>query len=164
MSAAPATPSAAETPERLAFYDRISQKHLTPLWTSLAKLVTPEPVSGCQPASWSFPDSAAAGGAHSLDSGGGRLDGHGQPLHIDASAAAGVRVRIAGMLIFCTGGCAVGCQNPMLPDLPIRTAARTHAVTGFPPHRRKHCGVSVGDVLSDVVDAVFVSMNCRGNE
>jgi len=52
----------------------------------------------------------------------------------------------------------------MLPDLPIRAAARTHAVTGFPPHRRKHCGVSVSDVLSDIVDAVFVSMNCRGNE
>ena len=60
MSAAPVTPSAAETPERLAFYDRISQKHLTPLWTSLAKLVTPEPVSGCQPASWSFSDIRAA--------------------------------------------------------------------------------------------------------
>ena len=32
------TPSAAppaETPERLAFYERIGQKHLTPLWTSL---------------------------------------------------------------------------------------------------------------------------------
>jgi gentisate 1,2-dioxygenase len=57
------TPPAAtvhETPERLAFYERISQKHLTPLWTSLAKLVTPEPVSGCQPASWSFADIRAA--------------------------------------------------------------------------------------------------------
>jgi gentisate 1,2-dioxygenase len=52
MSTAPVAASATETPERLAFYERISQKHLTPLWTSLAKLVTPEPVSGCQPASW----------------------------------------------------------------------------------------------------------------
>ena len=60
MSAAPVPPSAAETPERLAFYDRISRKHLTPLWTSLARLVTPEPVSGCQPASWSFPEIRAA--------------------------------------------------------------------------------------------------------
>ena len=50
----------AETPERLAFYERIGQKHLTPLWTSLAKLVTPEPVSGCQPASWSFAEIRAA--------------------------------------------------------------------------------------------------------
>ena len=50
MSTQPVAAPPAETPERLAFYDRISQKHLTPLWTSLAKLVTPEPVSGCQPA------------------------------------------------------------------------------------------------------------------
>src|SRR5499426_1547198 len=56
MSAAPVTSSAAETPERLAFYDRISRKHLTPLWTSLANLVTPEPTSACRPASWSFAD------------------------------------------------------------------------------------------------------------
>jgi gentisate 1,2-dioxygenase len=54
------TPPAAETPERLAFYDRISQQHLTPLWTSLAKLVTPEPVSACQPARWRFADIRAA--------------------------------------------------------------------------------------------------------
>jgi len=59
MSTPPAAPPA-ETPERLAFYDRISQKHLTPLWASLAKLVTPEPVSGCQPASWSFAEVRAA--------------------------------------------------------------------------------------------------------
>ena len=30
------------------------------MWTSLAKLVTPEPVSGCQPASWSFAEIRAA--------------------------------------------------------------------------------------------------------
>jgi gentisate 1,2-dioxygenase len=60
MSTSPAAASPAETPERVAFYERISQKHLTPLWTSLAKLVTPEPVSGCQPASWSFADIRAA--------------------------------------------------------------------------------------------------------
>jgi gentisate 1,2-dioxygenase len=53
-------PAAAETPERLAFYERIGRKHMTPLWTSLAKLVTPEPVSGCQPAAWSFADIRAA--------------------------------------------------------------------------------------------------------
>jgi gentisate 1,2-dioxygenase len=59
MSTPPAAPPA-ETPARLAFYERIGQKHLTPLWTSLAKLVTPEPVSGCQPASWSFAEVRAA--------------------------------------------------------------------------------------------------------
>ena len=59
MSTPPAAPPA-ETPDRLAFYERISQKHLTPLWTSLAKLVTPEPVSACQPAAWSFAEIRAA--------------------------------------------------------------------------------------------------------
>ena len=59
MSTPPAAP-AHESPERLAFYERIGEKHLTPLWRSLAKLVTPEPVSGCQPASWSFTDIRAA--------------------------------------------------------------------------------------------------------
>jgi gentisate 1,2-dioxygenase len=43
-----------ETPERQAFYDRISRENLTPLWLSLAHLVTPEPVSRCEPASWAF--------------------------------------------------------------------------------------------------------------
>src|SRR5262245_19797388 len=60
MSTPPAAPSPAETPERLAFYERIGRKHMTPLWTSLARLVTPEPVSGCQPAAWSFTDIRAA--------------------------------------------------------------------------------------------------------
>src|SRR5580765_1067983 len=60
MSTAPVDGTVSETPERLAFYERIGQKHLTPLWTSLAKLVTPEPVSGCQPASWSFAEIRAA--------------------------------------------------------------------------------------------------------
>jgi gentisate 1,2-dioxygenase len=59
MPPSPAGP-AAETPERLAFYERIGRKHMTPLWTSLSKLVTPEPVSGCQPAAWSFADIRAA--------------------------------------------------------------------------------------------------------
>ncbi len=51
---------AAETPERQAFYDRIGQQNLTPLWTSLANLVTPEPVSGCEPYGWRFADVRAA--------------------------------------------------------------------------------------------------------
>jgi len=59
MSNQPAPP-AAETPERLAFYERISRKHLTPLWVSLANLVTPEPVSACRPAAWAFAEIRAA--------------------------------------------------------------------------------------------------------
>jgi gentisate 1,2-dioxygenase len=45
MSSHAPTPPPAETPERLAFYERIGRKHITPLWVSLANLVTPEPVS-----------------------------------------------------------------------------------------------------------------------
>ena len=45
---------------RQAFYDRISTQNLAPLWTSLANLVTPEPRSPCQPASWRFADIRAA--------------------------------------------------------------------------------------------------------
>lgn len=56
MSSPSPFPTAADTPERLAFYERISRKHLTPLWVSLSSLVTPEPVSPCQPASWTFAD------------------------------------------------------------------------------------------------------------
>src|SRR5215470_19877869 len=48
------TDSAAQA--RLGFYERVSLKHMTPLWLSLAKLVTPEPTSACRPASWSFAD------------------------------------------------------------------------------------------------------------
>ena len=49
-----------ETPARQAFYDRVSQQNLTPLWKSLANLVTPEPRSPCQPASWRFAEIRAA--------------------------------------------------------------------------------------------------------
>jgi gentisate 1,2-dioxygenase len=45
---------ATDTPARRAFYDRISAKNLTPLWTSMANLITPEPKSPCVPASWRF--------------------------------------------------------------------------------------------------------------
>ena len=51
---------ASDTPERLAFYERIGRQNMTPLWTSLANLVTPEPRSACQPASWRFDDIRAA--------------------------------------------------------------------------------------------------------
>ena len=46
--------------ERQAFYDRIGRQNLTPLWLSLADLVTPEPRSSCQPASWHFSDIRSA--------------------------------------------------------------------------------------------------------
>ena len=44
----------AETPERQAFYDRIDKQHMTPLWSVLGELVTPEPKSTCQPLGWKF--------------------------------------------------------------------------------------------------------------
>src|SRR6478672_3076822 len=46
----------ADTPERRAFYTKIDKQNLTPLWLSLADLVTPEPGSACEPASWRFND------------------------------------------------------------------------------------------------------------
>ncbi len=42
----------ADTPERRAFYAKIDKQNLTPLWLSLAELVTPEPRSACRPASY----------------------------------------------------------------------------------------------------------------
>ena len=42
------------TAERQAFYDRIDQHHLTPLWEVLASLVIPEPKSPCVPAHWRY--------------------------------------------------------------------------------------------------------------
>ncbi len=37
MSSEPIAAPVAETPERRAFYDRISRQNLTPLWLSLAQ-------------------------------------------------------------------------------------------------------------------------------
>ncbi len=53
-------PQTEAAPRRQAFYDRISAQNLTPLWLSLADLVTPEPRSPCRPASWRFADIRAA--------------------------------------------------------------------------------------------------------
>ena len=50
----------AETPERKAFYARIDKQNLTPLWSVLSGLITPEPKSGCLPALWRFDDIRAA--------------------------------------------------------------------------------------------------------
>lgn len=43
-----------ETAERKAFYERIDKQHMTPLWSVLGDLVTPEPRSNCQPFAWKF--------------------------------------------------------------------------------------------------------------
>jgi gentisate 1,2-dioxygenase len=60
VSSTPIASPVADSPERRAFYDRISRRNLTPLWLSLANLVTPEPASACQPASWTFAELRAA--------------------------------------------------------------------------------------------------------
>jgi gentisate 1,2-dioxygenase len=44
------------TPERQAFYDRIAPLNLAPLWERLHSLVTPEPVTRCQPYIWPYRD------------------------------------------------------------------------------------------------------------
>ncbi|GLQ36966.1 gentisate 1,2-dioxygenase [Rhizobium albus] len=47
-------PKPQDTPERRAFYERIDKQNMTPLWTVLGALVTPEPVSKCQAVGWKF--------------------------------------------------------------------------------------------------------------
>ncbi|MEX2127863.1 MAG: gentisate 1,2-dioxygenase [Xanthobacteraceae bacterium] len=44
------------TPERAAFYKRIGQQNLAPLWELLKGLVPPEPKTPCVPALWRFND------------------------------------------------------------------------------------------------------------
>ncbi|MFT5217870.1 MAG: gentisate 1,2-dioxygenase [Planctomycetota bacterium] len=44
----------AETPERLAFYEKIGRQAYAPLWTVLSDLVTGEPKSACQAHLWRF--------------------------------------------------------------------------------------------------------------
>jgi gentisate 1,2-dioxygenase len=48
--------TAARTPEREAFYERISGGNLAPLWERLHALVTPQPVTPVQPAIWHYRD------------------------------------------------------------------------------------------------------------
>jgi len=43
-----------QTPERAAYYDKIAPGNLAPLWENLKALVTPEPVSPCQPFRWRY--------------------------------------------------------------------------------------------------------------
>src|SRR5713101_4357361 len=45
-----------DTPERTAFYEKISKQNMTPLWTALNGLITPEPKSKCRPFGWAFAD------------------------------------------------------------------------------------------------------------
>ncbi|MER9296830.1 gentisate 1,2-dioxygenase [Mesorhizobium sp. M0621] len=56
----------AETPERRAFYDKIDSRSLTPLWTVLSSIITPEPKSGCVPHCWNFAEAKS----YLLESGG----------------------------------------------------------------------------------------------
>lgn len=43
-----------ETPERLAFYEKIDKLSMTPLWAVFSDIITPEPKSACQPHIWHF--------------------------------------------------------------------------------------------------------------
>jgi gentisate 1,2-dioxygenase len=45
---------AKDTPERRAFYEKISKQNMTPLWTVMSGLITPEPKSKCRPFGWKF--------------------------------------------------------------------------------------------------------------
>ncbi|MCP4562786.1 MAG: gentisate 1,2-dioxygenase [Bosea sp.] len=54
------SPSPALERQRQDFYERIGRSNMTPLWLSLADLVTPEPRSACRPASWRFAEIRAA--------------------------------------------------------------------------------------------------------
>ena len=53
------TEKPAETPERAAFYARIDRQCMTPLWSVLSDIITPEPRSDCRAHSWDF-DAAKA--------------------------------------------------------------------------------------------------------
>lgn len=44
------------TPERKEFYERIDRQSLTPLWSVLHAVVTPEPKSDCRPHLWKYND------------------------------------------------------------------------------------------------------------
>jgi gentisate 1,2-dioxygenase len=59
-------PVVAQTPEREAFYRKIDGENLTPLWTVMGALITPEPKSACEPAVWRFD----AIRAHMMEAGG----------------------------------------------------------------------------------------------
>ena len=43
-----------ETPERQAYYKKIGEKNLTPLWAVMSSIITPEPKSACRAHLWRF--------------------------------------------------------------------------------------------------------------
>ncbi|MBF9234866.1 gentisate 1,2-dioxygenase [Microvirga alba] len=47
-------PNVQQTPERLAFYNKIDQQNMSALWNVMGALITPEPRSACQPSLWRF--------------------------------------------------------------------------------------------------------------
>jgi gentisate 1,2-dioxygenase len=49
-------PNVQQTPERLAFYNKIDRANLSALWNVMGALITPEPRSSAQPALWRFAD------------------------------------------------------------------------------------------------------------
>ncbi|MFK5980606.1 MAG: gentisate 1,2-dioxygenase [Rhizobiaceae bacterium] len=49
-----ASEKAADTPERLAFYEKIAKKSLMPLWAVMSNIITPEPTSDCKSHLWKF--------------------------------------------------------------------------------------------------------------
>ncbi len=48
------TEKPAETPERLAFYEKIDRLAYTPLWAVFSDIITPQPKSLCRPNLWQF--------------------------------------------------------------------------------------------------------------
>ena len=48
------TEKPAETPERLAFYEKIGRANYTPLWAVFSDIITPEPRSRCEAHLWRF--------------------------------------------------------------------------------------------------------------
>ena len=48
-----------ETPERLAFYEKIDRLAYTPLWAVFADIITPQPRSNCLPNLWKFDQARA---------------------------------------------------------------------------------------------------------
>ncbi|MEZ5537742.1 MAG: gentisate 1,2-dioxygenase [Thiolinea sp.] len=53
------TEKPAETPQRLAFYEKISREHYTPLWAVFSDIITPQPKSACVPHCWRFEQAKA---------------------------------------------------------------------------------------------------------
>ena len=71
-------------PKRAAFYEKISQRDMTPLWEVLKGLVTKEPKTACVPAIWHFDEVKPL-----VEEAGGRLtDFAGRPTIYEGSVLA----------------------------------------------------------------------------